>query len=93
MTRFPTIQNLTLAALFAATANPAHAIMFRPELGMGMTDYISALAQECPAALPGVAMDQNWRPGMPCVALVSTDDPNQPTPKLYDDEDDARIKD
>lgn len=78
------VPTLGFVATLLTSATPASALMFRPDLGMGLTDFLSTLAEECPATLPNHALDQRWRAGMPCPAIEPTDRPVLADPKIGD---------
>ena len=82
MSRFKVIPSLCIATFVVISTSPASALMLRPELGMGMTDYLGSLAEECPATFPGVAFNNKWRPGMPCPTADMKVDPTDPAPVL-----------
>jgi len=64
MPHSPILRSFTIAALLLVSAGPANAFMIRPELGMGMTDYLSQLSKECPETKFGSASALKWRPGL-----------------------------
>ena len=56
MPRYSFLKCFTMATVVLTSAGPTHAFMIRPELGMGLTDYLSLLSKECPASSYGLAM-------------------------------------